>query len=266
MLGLFRYVRAAHDERLRRSRRLDHLRAPAAGSRDLPRRVRRARAAQPGGGAARQALARPHRSLLAAGRAADAGQLPVGHLLHERGHRHGARAPRPHRHHGLRVPAHEAPAAPQGGHRPRAGHRRHLPHRDEGQLRLARHSGRRAVLGHRLGVRARVLHAPSRQGAGEVGQLHRDGPRHAHRRCGGHRGRAAVDHPRGRVAGAARRARRHGARGHVRRLPVLPAGHHRRRPRARRPCGLRRARVGHRDLGRVAGHAGGHRGHRGVAP
>ncbi len=101
MLGLFRYVRAAHDERLRRSRRLDHLRAPAAGSRHLPRRVRRARAAQPGGGAARQALARPHRSLLAAGRAADAGQLPVGHLLHERGHRHGSRAPRPRGHHGL---------------------------------------------------------------------------------------------------------------------------------------------------------------------
>ena len=52
---------------------------------------------------------------------------------------------------------------------------------------------------------------------------------------------------------------RHDHRGHVRRLPVLPPGHHRRRPCARGSRRLRRAGVGHGHLGGVAGHAGGRR-------
>ena len=242
LLGLLGHVRPAHDQRFRRSRFLDHLRAPAAGRGHLPRGVRRAGAAQPAGRSARRALARAHRGVRLAGRASDPGELPVGYLLHERGHRHRAGAPRPHRHHGVRVPAHAAPAAHPRGRRPRARHRRHRPHRHEGQPRFVGHSCGRPVLGHHLGVRVGVLHAASRQGAGEVGQLHRDGPRHAHRRRGGHRRRAALDHPRRGFARACRGHVRHDHRGHVRRLPVLPPGHHRRRPCARgsRPRSSRR--------------------------
>ena len=72
LLGLLGHVRSAHDQRFRRSRFLDHLRAPAAGRGHLPRGVRRAGAAQPAGRSARRALARAHRGVRLAGRASSA--------------------------------------------------------------------------------------------------------------------------------------------------------------------------------------------------
>ena len=173
LLGVLGNLRPAHDERARGAGGVDHLRAPAAGSPHLPRGVPLQELAQPARRAARQALAAPYRGLLDVRRAAHPDELPVGHLLHECGHGHRAGTPGPRGHHVHRVRARAALAEAARAVRPRVRPGRHVPHRHEGQHRRARHTGRGAHVGRRVGIRAGGLHAASRQGAGEVGQLHR---------------------------------------------------------------------------------------------
>ena len=252
VLGVLGNVRPVADERLRRSRHVDHLRAHGHRRRVLPVPHCSARLARPRGGAARLALARAHRGLRRVRRAAYAAQLPQRYRLHVcRGwHHHRAGGARDH--HAVRVSAHAAPAARSGGGGPRVRARRHGGHRHARRSEQPRHTRRGLGLGPRVGRGAVVLHAHARAGAGEMGLDARDGPGHAVRGIGGVACRAAVDDGRAAFRRRSGRARGHRAGGNAGRLHALPAGGRRCGSGESEPSVLRRAGVGHGARARMA--------------